>query len=282
MAGLTKVVGVFAKRDSVEILKAAGKICSTIQRHGLSVIPDETLARNSGMPDGTPLKKLHVDLLVTVGGDGTVLKATHEIANPETPILAVNMGRRGYLTQVQPADFENALSRWMNGDFTLEKQWKVSVKESDHLIGEGLNEAVMVPTIVGKMLSLIIKFDGRRLIMARADGVIIATPTGSTAHAFSAGGPVLESSLDALDLVFIAPLQPVRSLVVPANGRLHILIGESGPAANLIVDGRLESKLDPGKTVEFSRSLHNAVFVRFGDTFLERSLKRLTYDREPV
>src|SRR5256712_5827112 len=215
------------------------------------------------MPDGTPLKKLHVDLLVTVGGDGTVLKATHEIANPETPILAVNMGRRGYLTQVQPADFENALSRWMNGDFTLEKQWKVSVKESDHLIGEGLNEAVMVPTIVGKMLSLTVRFDGRRLIMARADGVIIATPTGSTAHAFSAGGPLLESSLDALDLVFIAPLQTVRSLVVPANRRLHILIGESGPSAELVLEGRLLSVLVTRKNIMLSLILHNMVFLRF-------------------
>ena len=274
-------MGVFAKRDSVEILKAAEKICSTIQRHGLSVIPDETLAKNSGMPNGTPLKKMHVDLLVTVGGDGTVLKASHEIANPETPILAVNMGRRGYLTEVRPLEFEKALSRWMKGDFTLERSWKVSVKESDHIIGEGLNEAVLVPAIAGKMLSLSVKFDGRRLIIARADGLIVATPTGSTAHAFSAGGPVLESSLDALDLVFIAPLQPVRSLVVPANGRLHVMIGESGPAANLVVDGRLESKLEPGKTAEFSRSNHNAVFVRFGDTFLERSLKRLTSEREP-
>ena len=280
MAGLNKVVGVFAKRDSVEILKAAEKICSTIQRHGLSVIPDETLAKNSGMPNGTPLKKMHVDLLVTVGGDGTVLKASHEIANPETSILAVNMGRRGYLTEVRPSEFEKALSRWMKEDFTLERQWKVSVKESDHIIGEGLNEAVLVPAIAGKMLSLSVKFDGRRLIIARADGLIVATPTGSTAHAFSAGGPVLESSLDALDLVFIAPLQPVRSLVVPANGRLHVMIGESGPAANLVVDGRLESKLEPRKTAEFSRSNHNAVFVRFGDTFLERSLKRLTSERE--
>jgi len=279
---LTKVVGVFAKRDSVEILKQAEKICTTIQRHGLSVVPDERLAKNSGMRNGTALNKLRVDLLVTVGGDGTVLKAAHEMPNPETPILAVNMGRRGYLTEVFPADFENALLRWMKGDFALEKQWKVSVKESDHILAEGLNEAVMVPTIAGKMLSLTIKFDDRRLITARADGVIVATPTGSTAHAFSAGGPVLESSLDALDLVFIAPLQPVRSLVVPANGRLHILIGESGPAANLVVDGRLESKLDSGKTLEFSRSNHNAVFVRFGDTFLQRSLKRLTSDREPV
>jgi NAD+ kinase len=279
---LTKVVGVFAKRDSFEILKEAEKICTTIQRHGFSVIPDETLAKKSVMRNGTPLNKLRVDLLVTVGGDGTVLKAAHEILNPETPVLGVNMGRRGYLTEVQPADFEKALLRWMKGEFTLEKQWKVSVKESDHILGEGLNEAVMAPAIAGKMLSLTIKYDDRRLIAARADGVIVATPTGSTAHAFSAGGPVLESSLDALDLVFIAPLQPVRSLVVPANGHLHILLGESGPPANLVVDGRLESKLDPGKSLEFARSNHNAVFVRFGDTFLERSLKRLTSDREPV
>ncbi|HZD12153.1 MAG TPA: NAD(+)/NADH kinase [Candidatus Binatus sp.] len=276
---LTKTVGVFAKRDSVEILKAAERICQTIAHHGLSVLPDETLAKKGGMPNGTPLKSMHADLLVTVGGDGTVLRAAHEIGGRETPILAINMGRRGYLTEVQPNDFDNALTRWMKDDYTLERQWKVLVKEKDKVLAEGLNEIVLGPITPGKMLSLTVKYDQRRLIVARADGLIVATPTGSTAHAFSAGGPVLESSLEALALVLIAPLQPVRSLAVPANGRLQVQIGGTSPGANIVADGRLETSVDSGRSLEFSKSPHGTVFVRFGETFLQHSLKRLAYER---
>ena len=278
----SKTVGVYAKRDSAEILKAAESMCQTIRRHGLKVVPDETLAKNAGMPDGTPLPKMNPDLLVTVGGDGTVLRAVHDMASDDTPILAINMGRRGYLTEVRPSSFEESLARWMKGDYTLEKQWKIQARDGERSIAEGLNEIVLAPAVAGKMLSLTIRSGDRKLVAARADGLILATPTGSTAHAFSAGGPVLESSLEALSLVFIAPLQPVRSLVVPANVKLQVRIGEAGPSANIIADGRFETKVDSGKTVEFSRSKHNAVFVRFGDTFLQRSLKRLAYDKEPV
>jgi len=140
----------------------------------------------------------------------------------------------------------------------------------------------LVPTLAGKMFSLTIKFDGRKLIESRSDGLIVATPTGSTAHAFSAGGPVLESTLDAFSLVFLAPLQPVRSLVFSTKGRTQILIGDPSPAANIVADGRPVARVEPGTTLEFKKSEHSAMFVRFGDTFLQRSLKRLAYEREPA
>ncbi len=279
---MTKTVGILAKSGSKEIASTANKIYHTIQRHGLSVVPDENLAKMAKLPGGKLITRIKADLLVTVGGDGTVLKAVREMPDPKTPILGVNMGRRGYLTEVDPSGFEDALVRWTEGKFQLEKLWKLSVSYGDKTLGEGLNEALLTPSVPAKMLSCEISLRGRNFYNARADGLIVATPTGSTAHAFSAGGPILENSLDNFALAFIAPLQPVRSMVVPVSGNLRVRVGKPGPDANLSIDGQLQRSLKAGQTLSFRKSSNSSFFVRFDDTFLQRSLRRLSPEREPV
>lgn len=279
---MTKTVGILAKSGSKEIASTAKKIYHTIQRHGLSVVPDENLAKMGKLPGGKLITRIKADLLVTVGGDGTVLKAVREIPDPKTPILGVNMGRRGYLTEVDPSGFEHALVRWTEGKFQLEKLWKLSVSYGEKTVGEGLNEALLTPAVPAKMLSCEISLRGRNFYNARADGLIVATPTGSTAHAFSAGGPILENSLDNFALAFIAPLQPVRSMVVPVSGNLRVRVGKPGPDANLSIDGQLQRSLKAGQTLSFRKSSNSSFFVRFDDTFLQRSLRRLSPEREPV
>jgi len=146
--------------------------------------------------------------------------------------------------------------------------------------GEGLNEALMTPTIPAKMLRLEVSLAGRKLFTVRADGLIVATPTGSTAHSFSAGGPVLEGSLNVLAMSFLAPLQPVKSLVVPSDKNLRVRLDKPGQDANLSIDGMLERKVGVGQSVLFRRSTSSVSFVRFEDTFLQRSLKRLSPEKE--
>ncbi len=277
---MTKTVGVVAKRDSREIGAAVKRICDLIVKQGLSVVPELTTAKSGRIPGGKPLNKIGADLMVALGGDGTVLKAAREMRNRDTPILGVNMGQRGYLTEVNPDGFEEALSRWIAGNFQLEKLWKVSVLVNNRLVGEGLNEALMTATVPAKMLSLEISLRGKKLFTARADGLIVATPTGSTAHSFSTGGPVLEGSLSDLVMSFIAPLQPVRSLVVPSKGNLRVRVDKPGQDANLSIDGRLERKVGLGQSVLFRKSSNSTLFVRFGDSFLQRSLRRLSPEKE--
>ncbi len=277
---MAKTIGVVAKRDSKEIAAAGKRICETIQEQGLSIVPEKALARSGRIPGGKPLNQIKADLMVTLGGDGTVLKAAREMRYGDTPILGVNMGQRGYLTEVDPEGFEKALSKWMTGDFQLEKLWRVSVLVNNRLIGEGLNEALMTPTVPAKMLRLEISLAGKKLFTVRADGLVVATPTGSTAHSFSTGGPVLEGSLNDLVMSFIAPLQPVKSLVVPSNRNLRVRVDKPGQDANLSIDGRLERKVGLGQSVLFRKSSNNTFFVRFGDTFLQRSLRRLSPEKE--
>jgi len=279
---MLKKIGVVAKKDSKEIAAVGKRVYEFIRKHGLQVVPEEAFARSSRLSGGTPLGKIKADLIVALGGDGTVLKVAREMSSQDTPILGVNMGKRGYLTGIGPESFENAFSKWITGEFQLEKLWKVSVLLNNRLVGEGLNEALMTATVPAKMLRLEISLGGENLFAARADGLIVATPTGSTAHSFSAGGPVLETSLTDLVLSFLAPLQPVRSLVVPSDRNLRVKLGKPGQGANLSIDGRLERKVGLGQSVSFRKSSNSVFFVRFGDSFLQRSLRRLSPESEAI
>jgi NAD+ kinase len=277
---MPKVVGILAKKGSKEILTEARNIHKIIEQHGFRSVPDEELGRSAKIPGGKPLKRMEINLLVTLGGDGTVLKAAKEMLRPKTPILAVNMGRRGYLTEVEPPEFEAAFTKWEKGDYELEEQWKLSVLHQNRQLGEALNEALLLPTIPAKMLNLNLNLHGKRVFQARADGIIVSTPTGSTAHSFSAGGPVLETSMDSVSLTLIAPLQPVKSIVVPVRAGVQLRVAEPGPSANLVIDGRFEREIRIGQSLSFRKASNSTFFVRFGDSFLQRSLRRLSSERE--
>ena len=277
---MAKTVGILAKKGSQEILSEAKKVCKIIEQHGFRLVPDEELARAARIPGGKLLSRMEIDLLVTLGGDGTVLKASKEMLRPKTPILAVNMGRRGYLTEVEPSEFESAFTKWEKGRYELEEQWKLSVFHQNRLLGDALNEALLLPTVPAKMLSLNLRLRGKQVFQARADGIIVSTTTGSTAHSFSAGGSVLETSMDSVSLTLIAPLQPVRSIVVPIKAGVQLRVAKPGPSANLVIDGRLEQEIGIGQSVSFRKSSNSTFFVRFGDSFLQRSLRRLSSERE--
>ncbi len=277
---MPKAVGILAKKGSKEILTEARRIHKIIEQHGYRSVPEEELGRAAKIPGGKPLRRMEIELLVTLGGDGTVLKAAKELSKPKTPILAVNMGRRGYLTEVEPSEFETAFTKWEKGNYELEEQWKLSVFHKNQVVGEALNEALLLPTIPAKMLNLNLAFRGKQVFQARADGIIVSTPTGSTAHSFSAGGPVLETSMDSVSLTLIAPLQPVKSIVVPVKAGVQLRVSEPGPSANLVIDGRLEREIGIGQSLSFRKSSNSTFFVRFGDSFLQRSLKRLSSERE--
>jgi len=279
---MTKLVGILAKTQSKEALATARRAYRVITDSGMTPVPESELSRTAKLPGGRPLNRMKVDLLITLGGDGTVLKAIQEMPNPQTPILAVNLGRRGYLTEIEPEDLEKSFTRWLKQDFQMEAQWCVSVSQNNRLIGNCLNEALLLPTVPDKMLNFDVSQSGRRIIKARADGFMVASPTGSTAHSFSAGGPVLETSLDVFALTLIAPLQPVKSIVVPADKKLRVSLEDPGPTANLVMDGNPVKEIRHGQPLEMRKSSVSARFVRFGDTFLQRGLRRLASERENV
>ena len=261
-------------------MEVAKKVLRIVTGRGFTPVVEKDLSESLKLKNGTPLSRMKVDLMITLGGDGTVLKAVREMPIRRTPILAVNLGRRGYLTEVEPDDFDASFEKWLATRFQIEEQWLVSVFHKGRRVADCLNEALLLPATPDKMLNISATQSGRRIIKARADGFMAATPTGSTAHSFSAGGPVLETSLNTLVLTLIAPLQPVRSLVVPADKKLTVTLEKPGPSGVLLADGNSTRQIPLGQSLELKRSSETARFIRFGDTFLERSLRRLASERE--
>lgn len=271
---LFKSIGIVPRLDNDDAIKLAIKICQYLKSRKIDTFPEIEFAKNNRIRQGVSLSQMEVDLIITIGGDGTVLKTSMTIPKPETPILAINMGRRGYLTEVEPDQALTALKECLKGKYDLEKHSKLSVYFKDKLIAEGVNEALLTPATSWKMQNFVLEQNKHKLIEQRADGLIIATPTGSTAHSFSAGGPILETSLDAFVVVFISPADYMRSLVLSSNYDLIIKLKDTTMDALLTVDGRYTKQLAPEESIIISKSKNTAVFVRLNSSFLSRSLTR--------
>lgn len=269
-----KTVGIVPRLDNADALGLAMSLSRYLSSKRISVLPEIEYARLKDLEGGVSLSEMNADLIVTVGGDGTVLKTSMSIPRPETPILAINMGRRGYLTEAEPENALKALGECLLSNHRLEEHSKISVYFEDKFLTDGLNEVLITPAATWKMLHFELKRDDRKLVEQRADGLIIATPTGSTAHALSAGGPVLENSLDALVAVFICPSDYVRSLVFSFTDDLHIKLKDPKVKAVATVDGRYNKQLPPQGSLTIRKSKNNAVFVRLNSSFSIRGLKR--------
>jgi len=228
-------------------------------RHGLL---DDASLRNQ-------VKSGEFDMLVAVGGDGTMLRAAHLCAPCGVPILGVNLGRLGFLIQVGREEWQEYFSRLLTGDFWLEKRmmlrtehWRAGEAQGNW---HALNEAVICRGQFIRPVHISASVDERLLANYVADGLIAATPTGSTAYALAAGGPILPPELRNILLVPIAPHLSVDRAVVLAEGAsVGIQLHNEGGGV-LSVDGQTPVGLDEKDIVKIRSGDYSADFVRFGD-----------------
>lgn len=221
-----------------------------------------------------------LDAVVTLGGDGSILRAVELIGESGVPILGVNFGRMGYLTEVPPADARSAIDRVLAGDHGVEERMLLTV-EFDAPAGDGpvrqcrvaLNEAVVERPAASYALRLGVSFDGERFTTYAADGLIVSTPTGSTAYSLSARGPVVDPNHRALLLTPVSPHMLFdRSMVVAADTTLQLAV-LSDRGAVLSVDGRRLAELDHHDVVVCSASPRPARLVTFGARRFHQVLK---------
>ncbi len=231
-----------------------------------------------GVTDGCFLAGL--DVAVSLGGDGTMLRTVDLVAGAEVPVIGVNLGTLGYLTEVEPQHVERALERFLAGDHEVELRMRMSV-EVDAPSAAGptsctvpaLNEAVVGKTPTGQIVRVRVIVDGEQLTTYAADGIIIATPTGSTAYAWSAGGPIVSPDHAALLLTPVAPHMLFdRSLVLPPTSCIRLEIA-SGRPATLSVDGRNLGLLEEGDAVVCTAAANPARLVTFEPRNFLRILK---------
>lgn len=209
-----------------------------------------------------------LDLLVSLGGDGTMLRAVDIAALEGVPVLGINLGQLGYLTEVEPSGLRMALKRFLSGAYSIEERLRLEVvvrrtgQPADRF--EALNEAVVEKSEMGHTVRLDVELDGRPFTSYVSDGLIIATPTGSTAYAFSVRGPIIDPTHRA---VLMAPVAAHmlfdRSLVLQPDCTVRVTIA-GDRSAGVSVDGRAVAPLLPGDVVECSGSGHPARLVTFG------------------
>lgn len=268
-------VALVSRLDEPKALEVAATLAKQLRKEGISVIAEIELAKRARLGGGRDLTDLKADLIVTVGGDGTVLKTSMSIPEPETPILAVNMGRRGYLTEVEPSKAKRAVELFMKGKCRLEKRTKLAVHLNGTHVVDALNELVVASGSPSKMLDLRLAVDSEPLLEFRGDGLIVSTATGSTAYALSAGGPIVDSSLDAFVVTFICPLESLRPTVLSMDRSLSIQLANPKLRALVVADGRFQRELTQDVKLAIRKAQHSTVFVRLGPAPPLGSLNRL-------
>lgn len=225
-----------------------------------------------------------LDLLITLGGDGTVLRTARMASRSGVPILAVKVGRLGFLSEFEPDAWQQRLAPILEGNFWLEERMMLhaAVQRDDArpYSFEALNDVVVSRGALARMVRLATYIDGGYMTTYAADGVIVSTPTGSTAYALAVGGPILPPELKNILVIPIAPhLSLDRAIVLSRGASVRIKVS-TDHRAMLTVDGQFEVGLLDGDSVVITASQNIARFVRTRErTYFYRSLmKRLTYD----
>lgn len=199
------------------------------------------------------------NLLIVVGGDGSLLNAAHAVIDKEIPVLGINRGSLGFLTDIHPTKLEK-IKPILAGEYTLEKRFLLTATAhlQGTIVGENaaLNEVALIPNVMPHMIEFEIYVDDQFVCSLSSDGLIIATPTGSTAYALSGGGPILHPQLDAIVLVPICPhTLSNRPIVVEGNRRIRILIPPSNVVSpRLSCDGQTSLTCEPGTHITIHKN----------------------------
>lgn len=214
-----------------------------------------------------PSKDLaRIDLYVILGGDGSFLAAARRVHGFDIPMIGVNIGTLGFLTAVEYSDADEAFRLIKEGRYSIEKRHMLKTRfQSDGNMEEfvALNDVVVTKGSMGRMLTYEVYIDGHRATTFRGDGIVFASPTGTTAYNLSAGGPIVYPTVDAISMTAICPHSlGVRNLVIA--GSAHIVVSVTGDVANytLSVDGQQNYNVDMNRTIEILDSGHPASIIR--------------------
>ena len=236
-----------SRSDAVELAQ------STARRLDAGGVPAR-IARLEGRPVEAQLAEAPegTTLVVSLGGDGTFLRASRLARAAACPVMGVNFGRLGYLLEVAPEEFDLVLDEALAGRAIVEERLGLLV-EAPGLSAFALNEIALEKTVPGHMVRVATSVNGEHLLTYAADGVIVATPTGSTAYNLSAGGPVVSPGLDVLLLTPVAPHFTIdRSIVLGPSETVEMTVLPDRPAV-LVADGSLLAHLEPETTVRVAR-----------------------------
>jgi len=262
-------IALVGRPASPGIAEPLARLAGFLRERGHAVVLESETARYTplpGCPSADPAELgAHADLAIVLGGDGTMLSIARRLAPCDVPLIGINQGRLGFLTDVPLARMEAVLDAMLAGHFQEERRTMLSATVvragGDRDEALALNDVVVNRGSGGSMIECAVDIDGRFVFAIRADGIIVATPTGSTAYALSAGGPILDPMVPALALVPVAPhALTYRPIAVVETSVITITI-QRGTDAGVHCDGQSHYSLAEGEQVTVRRASHPARFL---------------------
>ncbi|MEM4700320.1 MAG: NAD(+)/NADH kinase [Candidatus Nezhaarchaeales archaeon] len=255
-------LGLMSRTDSKEALEIVKQAIRLLSRRGIQYVIERNTAIELGL-EGVAIENTDVNAILAIGGDGTILRLIRRLKKP-VPILGVKFGKICFLGEIEPKDLDEAIERLIESKFSVEEVMKLTAKVKDGIEADAVNEVVVVGSQPAKVVELRTLVEGVEVYSGLADGIIVATPIGSTGYALSAHGPVINPAIEAMLLVPLNPLSlSCRPLVVPAEVVIEIKVGR--PGGVVVVDGDLVGNLKEGDWIKVYRSPRKAAFIRFGD-----------------
>ena len=252
---MIRTVGLVAKYQEAKAAQMVRWLIPWLKKRGKKVCVENGLARAGAQSCSKKEMALKADLIISLGGDGTLLNIAPLVERPEVPILGVNLGALGFITEVAVDELEPVLSKTLSGDYEVEKRMTLEVR----VLGKNgrahkfrvLNDVVIAKGARSRIIDLETYVGKDYLCTYRADGLIISTPTGSTAYSLAAAGPILEPTLGAIVLAPICPHTLThRPIVVPSNAVIRVTLRSFGDTVILIPDGQQGMRLNNGDRVE--------------------------------
>lgn len=273
-----RTVGILPHHEREAARTLARQVADTLLERGLAVrVPEADAAGLADLACPEAEFARDLDLVLSFGGDGTMLRAVDRVYAAGVPVLGVNVGQMGYLAEVEPDELPDALDRLLAGDFTVAERMMLHVRVASPGPADGeywaLNEAVLEKPHPGRLARLDVRINDAPFTSYAADGVIVATPTGSTAYSFSARGPIVSPRLRCLLLTPASPHMLFdRSLVLAADEVLELEVTHGRPVL-LTLDGREIGELEPGTIVTCTGGPTPARVVTFGPRDFHQILK---------
>lgn len=258
--------GIVARVDNKEAIATSKKIVNYLKGTSNTVIVESNLAKIIGTR-GVPLSKMKPDIIISIGGDGTILRT---IQKCRAKLFGIKIGVVGFLAEIEPPETIKSLKRILRGDYIIDKRIKLKTLLNGKRLHDAINEIVLHSTQIVKMKHFEILVNGTVVKRIRADGLIVATPTGSTGYAMSVGSPIVDPRLSAFVIVPIASFNmSARPTVVPSDSKIEIKVLDDKPTL-LVIDGQYKRKFKKEDKLIFTISEHYAEFIRFENDFYKK------------
>jgi len=263
-------IGILANPKLRDVDKLAKELLTALGGKA-QVVLETGLGKKLGTK-GRDLEDMDIDVLVTLGGDGTILYALQRCNHV---IAGINAGQLGFLTEIPRDCIAESAARIAKGQYTVEERMRLRVMRNEERLPDCLNEAVLHTSHVSKMHHFDVLVDGKPALNVRADGLIVATPTGSTSYAMSVGGPIIDPRVKAFVLAPIAPFNlAIRPLVIPADSTVEVRHADR-KSCMMVLDGQEQIQVKPEDVLRLSRSENPARFALFQGDFYGKAWKKL-------